>query len=219
MSSPEPSSDLGRRRAARRDSGKPAFAERRAEIVTAAARVFSGRGYARTTLADVAAELGMDRASLYHYVGSKQELFQDVVGETVERNAERAEAIAAGPGTPADKLRELVTEMMASYARSHPFLYVYLQEDLRAVTPDRSEWAQHMRRVNKRYENAVVAIVAAGADDGTFAVRGDPYVVAAGVIGMVSWTNRWFDPGTSTFTAAEIARTYADTLVLGLSAG
>jgi hypothetical protein len=36
---------------------------------------------------------------------------------------------------------------------------------------------------------------------------------------MVSWTNRWFDPGTSSFTAAEIARTYADTLVLGLSAG
>jgi len=56
-------------------------------------------------------------------------------------------------------------------------------------------------------------------DDGTFAVRGDPYVVAAGVIGMVSWTYRWFDPTTSSSTAAEIARTYADTLVLGLAAG
>lgn len=44
-------------------------------------------------------------------------------------------------------------------------------------------------------------------------------MVAAGVIGMLSWTNRWFDPGTSAFTAAEIARTYADTLVLGLAAG
>ncbi len=210
-------SDLGRRRAVRRGTAKPAFAERRVEIVAAAAAVFARLGYARTTLADVAAELGMDRASLYHYVGSKQELFQDVVGGTVEHNAARAEAIAAGPGSPADKLRSVVTEMMTSYAESYPFLYVYLQEDLRAVSADRSDWAKHMRGVNKRYENAVVGIVRAGMADGSFATRGEPYVVAAGVIGMVSWSNRWFDPTTSTLGAGEIARTYADMLVLGLS--
>jgi len=212
-------SSLGRGRAARRGAGKPAFAERRADVVAAAAAVFARSGYARTTLADVAAELGIDRASIYHYVGSKQELFEDVVGGTVARNAERAEAIAAGPGTPAQKLRDLVAEMMSSYVDSYPFLYVYLQEDLRTVPPERADWAQHMRAVNKRYENAVVAIVAAGMADGTFVARGEPYMVAAGVIGMVSWTYRWFDPTTSPRSAGDIARTYADVLVLGLQQG
>ena len=68
-------SGIGRRRAAALAEGSAAYAERRAEIIAAAAKVFREKGYRGTSLADVAESLDTDRASLYYYIGSKEELF------------------------------------------------------------------------------------------------------------------------------------------------
>lgn len=209
-------SGIGKRRAAARDEGKAAYRERRAEIIAAAAEIFKKHGYRGTKLNDIAEALQLDRASLYYYVGGKEELFHDVVGGAVERNALTAEAIVEGPGTAPEKLRTLVAGLMVSYAETYPFLYVYIQENLSNISPDRSDWAREMRHLNKRYENAVVAIVQAGIAEGSFAVNTQPWVVAYGIIGMVAWSNRWFDPTESTVPAEEIGAAYADTLLTGL---
>ncbi|MCW2721042.1 MAG: TetR/AcrR family transcriptional regulator, cholesterol catabolism regulator [Pseudonocardiales bacterium] len=210
-------SGIGRRRAAARDEGGAAYQERREEIVRAAAEMFKKNGYRGTKLNDVAEAMNLDRASLYYYVGSKEELFHDVVGGAVETNADTAEAILNGPGSAPDKLRTLVTGLMVSYAESYPFLYVYIQENLGSGgAHDRSDWAREMRRHNKRYENAVVAIVQAGIDEGTFRTATQAWVIAYGVIGMVAWSNRWFNPNESTVPAAEIGAAYAETLLKGL---
>jgi TetR/AcrR family transcriptional regulator, cholesterol catabolism regulator len=209
-------SGIGRRRAAARDEGGEEYRQRRAEIIRAAAEVFKEHGYRAAKIGDVAEALGMDRASLYYYVGGKEELFHEVVGDAVAANVEAAEAIARGPGAAPAKLRALITGLMTSYAENYPFLYVYIQENLNTISPDRSPWSREMRKLNKRYENAVVAIVQSGMDEGT--LRGDAtaWVVAYGIIGMVAWTNRWFDPSSSAVDAATIGRTYADVIVDGL---
>ncbi len=209
-------SGIGRRRKSAQDEGTAAYREKRAEIVAAAGTLFKDHGYAGTSLADVAEALSMDRASLYYYVGGKQELFQAVVGGAVERNALTAEEIASGPGTAPEKLRRLVVELMVSYAENYPFLYVYIQEHLGAVSPEGSPWAQRMRGYHERYEAAVVATVQAGADEGTFAVGTQPWVIAYGIIGMVAWSNRWYRPGDTAVPPREIGEAYADTLLSGL---
>lgn len=211
-------SGIGRRRAAARDEGSAAYQERRSEIVAAAAAVFKKNGYRGTKLSDVADAMNLDRASLYYYVGSKEELFHEVVGGAVEANANTAEQILQGPGTAPEKLRRLITGLMVSYAEAYPFLYVYIQENLSNVSRDRSAWALEMRRHNKRYENAVVAIVQSGIDEGTLRVRTEAWVIAYGIIGMVAWSNRWFNPNESTVPAEEIGAAYAESLLSGLEA-
>jgi TetR/AcrR family transcriptional regulator, cholesterol catabolism regulator len=209
-------SEIGRRRAAARDEGKAAYQQRRAEVIAAAGEIFKRHGYRGAKLVDVAEALQLDRASLYYYVGSKEELFHDVVGGAVERNTAAAEGIVAGPGTAPDKLRALVTSLMVSYAETYPFLYVYIQENLSNISPDRSDWAREMQHLNKRYENAVVAIVQEGIDSGAFTTNTQPWVIAYGIIGMVAWSNRWFDPNESAVPAEAIGSAYADTLLAGL---
>nr|WP_168172119.1 TetR/AcrR family transcriptional regulator [Pseudonocardia sp. AL041005-10] len=211
-------SGIGRRRSAARDEGGAAYLARREEIIRAAGTVFRERGFRGTRITDIAEAVGMDRASIYYYAGNKDELFQTAVGDAVERNCLRAEEILAGPGTPAEKLRTLVTELMVSYAEYYPYLYLYIQEDLAAFA-ERSQWTRTMARYNKRYENVVVAIVEDGMADGSFRRTGEPWVIAYGAIGMVAWSNRWFDPSTSPVEAAEIGRSYADTIVSGLTTG
>jgi TetR/AcrR family transcriptional regulator, cholesterol catabolism regulator len=207
-------SGIGRRRAAAQDDGSAAYQERRAEVIRAAGEVFRRHGFRGTKIGDIAEAVNMDRATVYYYVGSKEELFHQVVGDAVEKNCLRAEEILHGSGPADEKLRTLVTELMVSYAEAYPYLYVYIREDLRAAGP--SQWARTMSRFNKRYENAVVAIVEDGIAEGTFATDTQPWVIAFGIIGMVAWSNRWFDPNTSTVGAREIGEAYAETLVGGL---
>ncbi len=207
-------SGIGRRRAAALDEGGAAYQERRAEVIRAAGEVFKRNGYRGTKIGDIGEALNMDRATVYYYVGSKEELFHQVVGDAVEKNCLRAEAIVQDPGPADEKLRTLITELMVSYADAYPYLYVYIQEDLRSVKA--SQWARTMSRFTKRYENAVVAIVEDGVEEGTFAIDTQPWVIAFGIIGMVAWSNRWFDPNDSPVPAREIGAAYAETVVGGL---
>ncbi len=49
------------------------------QILAAAKQVFGRFGFVKTTLDDVANAVGMKKASLYYYYGSKEELFKDAV--------------------------------------------------------------------------------------------------------------------------------------------
>ena len=210
-------SGIGRRRAAARDESTEAYRRRRREIVDAAARVFKTRGYRGTGLGDVARELGTDRASLYYYVGGKDELFEQVVGEVVEANTAALEAIRDAPAPAPEKLRRVVESLMVSFAESYPLLYVYLQENLSHVAPGRAAWAARMRAVNRRYEDALTEIVQQGIDAGTLREVAPARVTAFGVLGMVAWTNRWYDPAASDVPAEVIGRGYAELVVSGLA--
>ena len=210
-------SGIERRRALAREEGGETYLERHRAIVAAAAGVFKRKGYRATNLSDIARAADTDRATLYYYAANKAELFDEVVSGAVEANAVRAEEIRAGTEPAPDKLRRMFVDLMASYAAHYPLLYVFVQENLSHVEADRVQWAQRMRRLNRRYEDAVIGVVRDGIDEGTLAAHGDPRVVAYGLLGMLAWTNRWFRPDRDDGPpAAEIAATFADTVINGL---
>lgn len=214
---PDPSASRldGRRRRARKGGGE-SYLRRRAEITAAAAAIFNQRGFKGTSLGAVAAELGIDRATLYYYIGNKEELFDEVVRHATEFNVAHATGIENSDQPAAAKLRALITSLMDSYARNYPLLYIYIREDLNHVAGPRSAWAVHMRGLNKRYEQAAVAIVQQGMDDGSFRSIAPAAIIAFGVLGMVGWTNRWFVPGRRPLTGEQIGEAYADLILAGL---
>lgn len=209
-------SEIGRRRAAALDENAPAYRERRRKIVLAAAEVFKRKGYTSTSLSDIARVAETDRATLYYYVHGKAELFDEVVSEAVEANMRRVEEVRAGTEPAPVKLRTLIVSLMESYAEHYPFLYVFIQENLSQVAGERAEWAQRMRRTNRRYEDAVIAIIREGIAEGTLRDVGEPWIVAWGLLGMLNATNRWFHPGTSSASATEIGEVFAETFLAGV---
>jgi len=62
-------------------------AERRAEtqgaVLASAAKLFGNKGYAQTSLEDIAGDCGISIAPIYHYFGNKKSLFQ-AVNKTME---------------------------------------------------------------------------------------------------------------------------------------
>lgn len=60
----------------------------RERVLQAAEQLFAQKGYAAVTLRDIAAEVGIRHASLYHHVpGGKEELFVEVTERNFKRHA------------------------------------------------------------------------------------------------------------------------------------
>ncbi|MFC4941881.1 TetR/AcrR family transcriptional regulator [Pseudonocardia sp. GCM10023141] len=186
------SSSIARRRAAARAEGSARYVERRRAVLDAAQQLFQERGVERTSLDDVAAAAGTDRASLYYYVAGKKELFYDVVRDILEVTAVSAESIQAGPGTPKEKLHRLATMLMASY-QQRPYLQTFLSETSAGLSREGAVGRQLLALV-EAFDQALLAIVEEGVATGAFRADLPPRVVANGFLGMINWTHRWFDP-------------------------
>jgi AcrR family transcriptional regulator len=209
-------SGIGKRRKAAQEESSAAYQRRRREIAGAAVRVFDRLGLQGASISAVAAELGIDRASVYYYISSKEELFDEVLRAVAERNAELARTIAASPLPPPRKLHDLIVAIMESYGEHYPLLFIYIRENLSRVSDQRSEWSSDMRQINRLIENAFIEIIEEGYADGSLRNVGPSRVVAYGMLGVVGWTHRWFRPQTSPQTAREIGETYAEMMVSGL---
>lgn len=206
---------IGERRSAAGKDPRASYQSRRQEISEAAVKVFHRLGYTAASVSAVAAELGMDRATLYYYFSSKEQMFDEIIRSVLERNDELARRIAKSAISPTRKMRELIMALMASYAANYPLLYIYIREDLKNVSDKRSSWSAHMRNLNKSIEQSVIDIVEQGFADGSFRKVGTPKVVAYGVLGMLNWTHRWFRPEHSE-SAEDLGKTFAEMIVSGL---
>lgn len=209
-------SNIGRRRSAAKEDSSSNYQTRRTEIAQAAVRVFNRMGLERASLKAIADELNSDRASLYYYFSSKEELFDEVVRSVVENNYDLVKRIEGSNMSPRRKLRELITGLMSSYGEHYPLLYIYIRENLSQVSEERSAWSKHMRDLNRKTSDLIIAIIEQGYADGTFRKVGSSKVVAYGVLGIVGWTNRWFRPETSGISAEEVGKIYAEMILSGL---
>jgi AcrR family transcriptional regulator len=215
-------SEIGRRREARAAADSPAYSERVLAIREAAVRVFRVRGFQLTTLNDIAEEAGMSRASLYYYVGSKEQLFRDVVSEAVAANIADAEEVVA-QDLPADrKLARLIELLMESFERHYPYLYVFVQEDFSKLggpaAGAHGSWEATIQDWNKRYLDLVKGVVADGIASGGLRTTLPPGVVANCLIGMTNSSQAWFRPH-GLMDAADIGAGMARMILDGLRPG
>lgn len=212
-------SGIARRRAAAAEEGSPAYRERQEAVRRAAAAVFRRRGFQATRLADIAEHAGVDRASLYYYVGSKEQLFEDVIAPSVEANIAEAEKWAAEGGPAAARLRRLIVSLMCSFENRFPALYVFVQEDLDKLEasgqPD-SAWVRSLASWNAQYFAIVKKLVSQGLADGSIATRLPAGVVAHSVIGMLNYSHHWFEPN-GLMDAEELGEALAALILDGLA--
>ena len=77
------------------------------EILDAAAQMFMRRGFAATSIDEIAAVLGSTKGRIYHHYTSKAALFFDVHLFALRRMLAMARPIVEAEGTPSAKMRAL----------------------------------------------------------------------------------------------------------------
>jgi TetR/AcrR family transcriptional regulator, cholesterol catabolism regulator len=192
------------------------YAHKRAAIIEAAARVFQRSGYERASMNDVATEAGADRASVYYYFKGKHELFHAVIIDAVEHLVHAAERIAATDVPAAERVRQLVAELMQAYTDHYPYLYVYVQEDMTKLVSDDTS-SRTLRQLARRFTSAVEGMVAAGIETGEFKSGLDAGLATNAILGALNWSHRWFRPGPD-MVPADVAAVFVEIFLHGLIA-
>jgi len=181
-------SNLGRRRsAALHEKNNASYHQKHQEVVATASEVFLQKGYKATKLKDISDALGMDRATLYYYVSSKKNLFDEVLKNASEKNVEFIEELVKRDIPAREKLSLAVNALMESYRRDYPYLAIFLQEYLHSSSDKSADLAQESGDWGRRYYTALHKIIQEGHDHGEFAFSLPVGVATNAVIGMVNW--------------------------------
>lgn len=209
-------SGIEARRKAALEDGNETYLARRDEIIRAAAHVFRDRGVEATTLRDIAEATNTDRASLYYYVSSKEEVLREIVRQALGRDIAAAEKVRRSRAATPDKIRALIEAMVSSYAENYPHMNVYI-EDLRRIARQGDEWSADIMARTRRYESVVHSILEKGRADGSLRTDVDVEIAALALFGMVNWMHRWYHPGAK-WSPREIADAHAKIFLRGYGA-
>jgi AcrR family transcriptional regulator len=218
-----PSSQIGRKRRLATSEGTDKYLRRRKEIITAAGPVFHAKGLANTSVVDVSEQLGVDRASVYYYFNSKQDLFHAVIYDAVHDVVAKAKVRADGAGSAPEKITDILTLVVGAYEEHYPALHVYLQEDMRRIhlDPDddqaKRRAAEQMAALAEEYMIVLERLIADGIATGELRDIGSPALIAAIMEGAVNWMHRWFTPSVGP-SPDVVAAVLAELLMGGLRA-
>jgi len=109
-------------------------------ILDAAERLFRHYGYSKTTVADVARDLGMSPANIYRFFASKVEIHQAICGRMLAMSYELAANICHQKISASDRLRQyvrsqyqLTLDMMLDQQKVHEMVIVAIERDWHVI--------------------------------------------------------------------------------------
>jgi AcrR family transcriptional regulator len=180
-------------------------------VYEAALRLFREKGYHATSMQDIASAVGLYKGSLYHYIGSKEDLLAQVFERALGALLSEVEHIAADTASaPSVQLRRVVEAHVGAVASNLDALTVYLHE-WRALAGDSLSTVRAQR---ERYAAVVEDIVARGVRSGDFQVP-DVRLATLALLGMCNWLCQWYSPA-GRLGAPEIGARFADLVLDGL---
>lgn len=143
---------------ARTASSPSARAERtRERIRLAAGHCFAERGYARTTMHDVAHRAQVSKASVYVHFAGKEELLNEVLEATLAEWRETIWTRAERESRDSCEAIAILLRASIDYARSHPVLRTILVRDERLLVDEAL-----LRRTLSGWRDRLIALLERG---------------------------------------------------------
>jgi AcrR family transcriptional regulator len=185
--------------------------DKRAQVIEAAIRIFSDRGYRRTSMWDIAREVNLSKPALYHYVSSKEALLVEIYERATVEGLEAAKRMLEHELPPLESLREMLVDRVV-YTCEHQRLFRILFEEEAEIPEDLMD---SMRVHRREYEDLIIGVLQRGVDDGSIHFETTPRIVVNVLLGAAHWSYKWFNPGGSKATR-QLAEEMVEVLLDGL---
>ena len=163
-------------------------ADRRQEIIDAAAAIFKEKGYAATSIQDVADAVDILKGSLYYYIKSKDDLLFEVVQEVHEGGLKNLEEGKRVTGSALEQIRKFVERHMTYNARNLVKMTVFFH-DFRSLSPERRAVIVEERDL---YDQHLRSLLSSGRDEGSVRDDVDPRMAAFSILGSMNWMYQWY---------------------------
>jgi len=159
--------------------------DRRHELTTAAFHTIAERGFEGLRVRDVAAQVGINGATLHHYFPTKEDLIQAVVQYTVMRVSQTFQNLQ---GNPAEQMR-MHLEGLHSMMQAEPELFVVLAEmSLRA---QRDPFLLSPLEQENIWQERLISLLQDGIEQHIWDANLDPVATAAAIISLMEGASLW----------------------------
>ena len=170
-------------------------------IIDTATELFHKNGYRSTTLEDVAKEIGITKAALYHYVSSKENLLSIIYIKALESIFKNTNKIAEMNLPPDEKMRLIISNHVKNISiKSLSILSVFFAEE-NQLSPAN---LKGIKAEKKKYNQILEKIIGEGIDQGVLRDT-DPKLQTYGILGMCNWIYKWYNPKYTPYTPDQIA--------------
>ncbi|MCC7042999.1 MAG: TetR family transcriptional regulator [Acidobacteria bacterium] len=163
----------------------------RSRLLATSAELFWTHGYRATTTRRIAATLGLQQATLYHHVASKEDLLYEICSASLAQLLRASEAAVTGLTAPRERLEALVRttiqELLANQREHATMIF-----ELRGLSSERQS---DVLGTLDRYRQVMRAIIVDGQKDGTFRQDIEARYLEQGMFNLLTWILVWHRPG------------------------
>ncbi|MFJ5679694.1 TetR/AcrR family transcriptional regulator [Streptomyces sp. NPDC093097] len=161
----------------------------RRQVWDAAIRLFAAKGFHGVGIRELAEGAGMSSATLYHYMGTKEELLASVMRASLDRLNGAAERVVADAPDPQSQITRLVHVHVLTHAL-RPEETAVVDNELEALGPERRT---AMVALRDAYEGHWRRAIANGCASGLFTVPDQTFARMA-LLEMCSGVAKWYSP-------------------------
>ena len=183
---------------------------RKQQIEDAASTLFRERGYAATSVRDIAQALNIQGPSLYAHVASKEDVLWSIVNRAADQFNAEVRPLAAATAPPPQRLRDMIRGHVAVVTSSQKDAAVFLHE-WRFLSPDRRAEIAARR---DSYEALFRRAIADGVHAGYFQPV-DTKLTAMAILSALNGIATWYQSD-GILSADEIADNFADLFINAL---
>ncbi|MEQ8899553.1 MAG: TetR family transcriptional regulator [Roseovarius sp.] len=183
--------------AAERNRLSPKAERRRRVILDAAAQAFMQKGFAPTSIDDVADVLGATKGQIYYYYRSKTDLFFDVHLAAMEMDMAAIKDAQQAHEDPLARLRAMSEAHLNVIVENFPYQRVAVQSVEMHMegqtTEEQRDRIRHLLKLRDEYEALFAGEISGAMTSGAIPQQNVKLVVKA-FLGALNWTTFWFRP-------------------------
>ena len=183
---------------------------RKEQIIDAAALLFKQKGYSTTTMRDLATELGIEAASIYHHIKSKEELLESICFGMANKFISNAKEVNDIYFNAEEKLRLAVKLHVETITENQNQSSVFLSE-WRNLSESKLTLFKQLRH---QYENQFTIILMDGENEDIFDQVDKKFAVLS-ILSTINFVNEWYKQD-GKMNAAEIAEKLSNFIMGGL---
>lgn len=138
--------------------------DRRTEIRHTAKKLFKERGYAATSMRDLAKAVGIEAASLYNHLTSKEELLNEMCFDIADQFFQAFQAATTAEKNPSRKLKSAIKAHIVVIANNLDASAVFFHEWVFLKEPDLDKF----KKMRSQYEQGFRDLVQKGIEEKDF---------------------------------------------------
>ena len=156
-------------------------------IIEKATNLIREKGYVATTMRDLAAEVGMEAASLYNHIQSKEHILSEVCFALANYYTDQMEVIYKMEANAITKIRKLI-QIHLKINAEHSSLAAVMNDEWRHLSePDNSNFLA----MRHDYEDKFIQIIDIGVKNGSVN-EVDPKIALFTILSSVRWLQHWY---------------------------